>query len=38
MPNHSLEPTAGRSHDGVIRVYDTLGNVINTHEYKGDFR
>jgi hypothetical protein len=22
----------------VIRVYDVLGNVIETHEHKGDFR
>jgi hypothetical protein len=27
-----------RSHDGVIRVYDAAGNVIDTHEHKGDFR
>ena len=26
-----------RSHDGVIRVYDNAGNVIETHERKGDF-
>ena len=26
-----------RSHDGVIRVYDNAGNVIETHEHKGDF-
>jgi hypothetical protein len=25
-----------RSHDAVIRVYD--GNVIQTHEHKGDFK
>ncbi|HTG52256.1 MAG TPA: hypothetical protein VMA33_05285, partial [Candidatus Tectomicrobia bacterium] len=24
-----------RSHDAVIRVYDTAGNVIETHEHKG---
>jgi len=22
----------------VIRVYDDAGNVIETHEYKGDFK
>jgi hypothetical protein len=22
----------------VIRVYDEAGNVIETHEYKGDFK
>jgi hypothetical protein len=27
-----------RSHDAVIRVYDAAGNVIQTHEHKGDFR
>jgi hypothetical protein len=27
-----------RSHDAVIRVYDTAGNVIETHEHPGDFR
>jgi hypothetical protein len=26
-----------RSHDAVIRVYDESGNVIETHEHKGDF-
>jgi hypothetical protein len=27
-----------RSHDTVIRVYDDAGNVIETHERKGDFK
>jgi hypothetical protein len=27
-----------RSHDAVIRVYDPAGNVIETHEHKGDFK
>jgi hypothetical protein len=27
-----------RSHDAVIRVYDDAGNVMETHEHKGDFR
>jgi hypothetical protein len=27
-----------RSHDGVIRVYDETGNVIETREHAGDFR
>ncbi len=27
-----------RSHDAVIRVYDDAGNVIDTHEHKGEFR
>ena len=27
-----------RSHRAVIRVYDEAGNVIETHEHKGEFR
>jgi hypothetical protein len=27
-----------RSHLAVIRVYDESGNVIETHEYAGDFK
>ena len=27
-----------RSHDAVIRVYDEGGNLIETHEHKGDFK
>jgi hypothetical protein len=27
-----------RSHDAVIRVYDDSGNVIETHENKGEFK
>ncbi len=27
-----------RSHDAVIRVYDAVGNVIETHRHKGDFK
>ena len=27
-----------RSHDAVIRVYDESANVIQTHEYTGDFK
>ena len=26
------------SHDAVIRVYDESGNVIETHQHKGDFK
>ena len=26
-----------RSHDAVIRIYDSAGNVIETHEHTGDF-
>jgi hypothetical protein len=29
---------SSRSHDAVIRVYDDAGNVIETHEQKGDFK
>jgi hypothetical protein len=29
---------SSRSHDAVIRVYDYAGNVIETHERKGDFK
>jgi hypothetical protein len=28
----------GRSHRAVIRVYDDAGNVIETHEHKGEFK
>jgi hypothetical protein len=27
-----------RSHDAVNRVYDEAGNVIQTHEHKGEFK
>jgi hypothetical protein len=27
-----------RSHDGVIRVFDDAGNVIESHEHTGDFK
>jgi hypothetical protein len=27
-----------RSADAAIRVYDAAGNVIETHEHKGDFK
>jgi hypothetical protein len=27
-----------RLHNAVIRVYDETGNVIETHEHKGDFK
>jgi len=27
-----------RSHDGVIRVYDAAGNMIETHEHIGYFK
>jgi hypothetical protein len=27
-----------RSRDALIRVYDDVGNVIETHEHKGEFK
>jgi len=27
-----------RSHDAVIRVYNDVGSVIETHSAKGDFK
>jgi hypothetical protein len=27
-----------RAHDAAIRVYDAAGNLIETHELKGDFK
>ena len=41
---HAVENAIGyaqhrsRSPDAVIRVYDVAGNVIETHEHKGDFK
>jgi hypothetical protein len=29
---------SSRSHDAVIRVYDAAGNLIETHEHKGEFK
>jgi len=29
---------SNRSHDSVVRVYDDTGNVIETHQHKGDFK
>jgi hypothetical protein len=29
---------SSRSHDAVIRVYDSAGNMIETHERKSDFK
>jgi hypothetical protein len=29
---------SSRSNDALIRVYDAAGNVIETHEHKGDFK
>jgi hypothetical protein len=30
--------TSQSSRDAVIRIYDESGNVIETHEHKGDFK
>jgi hypothetical protein len=41
MPSAMRLATAkfrSRSHDAVIRVYDEAGNVIETHEHKGEFK
>ena len=45
MPGQTPLPNAigyakhrSRSHDAVIRVYDAAGNIIETHEHKGEFR
>jgi hypothetical protein len=39
-PDHAIGYVMhrSRSHDAVIRVYDEAGNVIETHEHKGDFK
>jgi hypothetical protein len=39
-PDHAIgyAKFRSRSHDAVIRVYDDPGNVIATHEHKGDFK
>jgi hypothetical protein len=39
-PDHAIGYTKfySRSHDNLIRVYDETGNVIETHEHKGDFK
>jgi hypothetical protein len=39
-PDDAIECAKFRSrpHDAVIRVYDEAGDVIETHEYKGEFK
>ncbi len=43
MPGHASSNAIGyakfysRSNHAVIRVYDDAGNVIETHEHKGEF-
>jgi hypothetical protein len=34
----SATTSASRPYDAVIRVYDEAGNVIEAHEYAGDFK
>ena len=34
----AMQSFYSRSHDAVIRVYDEAGNVIDTHEHKGNFK
>jgi hypothetical protein len=34
----ATQNTTAASHDAVIRVYDNAGNVVETHEHKGDFK
>jgi hypothetical protein len=29
---------SSRTHDAVVRVYQSAGNVIETHKHKGDFK
>jgi len=29
---------SSRSHDAVIHVYDVAGDVLETHEHKGEFK
>ena len=36
LPFHRMDRS--RAHHAVIRVYDDGGNVIETHEHKGDFK
>jgi hypothetical protein len=33
-----MQPTRGRSHDAVIRVYDEAGSEVETHEHAGEFK
>jgi hypothetical protein len=33
-----VSPFFSQSHDAVIHVYDETGNVIETHEHKGEFK
>jgi hypothetical protein len=33
-----LSENGPRLHDALIRVYDDVGKMIQTHEHKGDFK
>jgi hypothetical protein len=37
-PAEHLNPPGDETNSPVIRVYDESGNVIETHEHKGDFK
>jgi hypothetical protein len=39
MPDNAIgyATHSSRSHDTIICVYDSAGNVIDTHEHTGDF-
>jgi len=39
-PDHAIGYAmhSSRSHDAVIRVYDSVGNVIKTHKCRGAFK
>jgi hypothetical protein len=34
----SVMSNISAAHDAVIRIYDEAGNMIETHEHKGDFK
>jgi hypothetical protein len=36
--NRAMQPTCWPAHNPVISVYDDAGNVIETHEHKGEFK
>jgi len=37
-PPNEAPQRCSRSRRAAIRVYDAAGNVIETHEHKGDFK
>jgi len=36
--NHEQRAPELVQHDVVVRVYDEAGNMIETHDHKGDFK